>query len=119
MRELVTTFRGERNMIAAFLARAARDPLLREEGVRFRRNVSTRITGLLLTRRSELTHPEPEVAIDLGVQLAFGLMFQHVMFAETRAGGRALSDAALENELAHNFLAYLGIADSPAEALND
>jgi AcrR family transcriptional regulator len=112
MAELVSTYRGERNMIAAFLTRAARDPLLREEGVRFRRSVSARITALLLTRRSELAHPEPEVAIDVGVQLAFGLMFQHVIFAETHAGGRVLSDTAIESELTRNFLAYLGISSS-------
>jgi hypothetical protein len=98
-------------MIAAFLARASRDPVLREEGVRFRREVSSRITDLLLTRRRELGHPEPEVAIDLGVQLAFGLMLQHVIFTETRAGGQLLSDTRIENELTRNFTAYLGIED--------
>jgi hypothetical protein len=112
MRELVSTYRGDRNMIAAFLGRAARDPFLREEGVRFRRLVSARITDLLMTRRAEFAHPEPEVAIDLGVQLAFGLMLQHVIFAETRAAGRVLEDDEIESELTRNFIGYLGI-DTP------
>ena len=71
--------------------------------------MSARISKLLLTRRDELSHPEPEVAIDLGVQLAFGLMFQNVIFGETRAGGRVLADADIEQELTRNFIAYVGI----------
>lgn len=120
MHELVAVYRGERNMIAAFLARAGRDPVLRAEGLRFRRDVSARITELLMARREEWTHPEPMVAIDLGVQLAFGLMFQHVVFGETLAGGRALSDAAIESELTRNFLLYVGLPEGalPAKEMN-
>ena len=107
--ELVSTCRADRNLIAAFLARAARDAEIREDGIRFRREVSRRMGDLLLTRRAELAHPAPEVAIDLGVQLAFGLMFQNVIFGETRAAGRALGDAEIENEITRNILAYVGI----------
>lgn len=110
MHELVATYRAEHNMINAFLVRAANDPMARDEGIRFRQRVSARISELLLTRRSELDHPEPEVAIDLGIQLAFGLMLQNAIFGETRAGDRALSDAVIEAELTRNFLAYVGIA---------
>ena len=117
MHELVATYRAEENMINAFFSRAARDAGARDEGIAFRQRVSTRISGLLLTRREEIGHPEPEVAIDLGVQLAFGLMIQNVIFGETRAGDRVLGDAAIEAELTRNFLAYVGIA-VPAQASN-
>jgi AcrR family transcriptional regulator len=109
MAELVSTFRARRNLLVAFMARAARDRESREEGLRFRRKVSARISELLLTRRDELAHLQPEIAIDLGVQLAFGLMFQSVIFGEPRAAGRPLEDAAIERELTRNFLAYVGI----------
>ena len=49
------------------------------------------------------------MAIDLGVKLAFGLMFQTVIFGEPQAAGRPLGDAEIEVELTRNFLAYLGI----------
>lgn len=110
MHELVTTYRAEHNMINAFLVRAANDALIRDEGVRFRQRVSARISRLLLTRRGELIHPDPAVAIDLGVQLAFGLMLQNAIFGETRAGSRVLTDEAIEAELTRMFLAYVGIA---------
>ncbi|MFP6608366.1 MAG: TetR/AcrR family transcriptional regulator [Myxococcota bacterium] len=107
--ELVSTFRAERNMISAFLVRAAADVEIRQEGMRFRQRVESRISELLLTRRDEISHPQPEVAIDLAVQLAFGLMLQNVIFGDLRAGDRVLDDAMIETELTRNFLAYVGI----------
>jgi len=109
MHELVSTYRAEHNMIQAFLTRAATDVEIRDEGMRFRQRVSSRISELLLTRRDEIAHPEPEVAIDLGVQLAFGLMLQNVIFGGIRAGDRSLGDEQIEAELTRNFLAYVGI----------
>ncbi len=109
MNELVSTYRAEHNMINAFLVRAVVDVEIRDEGMRFRQRVSSRISDLILTRRDEISHPEPEVAIDLAVQLAFGLMLQNVIFGEIRAGDRVLSDTAIEAELTRNFLAYVGI----------
>jgi hypothetical protein len=109
MNELVSTYRAEHNMVNAFLVRAAADPEIRDEGMRFRQRVSARMSDLLLTRRDEITHPAPEVAIDLAVQLAFGLLLQKVIFGEICAGDRVLSDATIEAELTRNFLAYVGI----------
>ncbi len=107
--ELVSTYRAEHNMIIAFLVRAAEDVEIRKEGMRFRQRVESRISELLLTRRDEISHPQPEVAIDLAVQLAFGLMLQNVIFGDLRAGDRVLDDAMIEAELTRNFLAYVGI----------
>lgn len=107
--ELVTITRERRHMIAAFLVRAIEDPVIREGGLRFRRTVEERIGALLLLRRDEMTHPDPALAIDLGIQTAFALMQQHVLIEETQVGGHALSDDELRRELAMIFLRYLGI----------
>ena len=110
VRELVGTFRERHALIGAFLARAARDPEFMADGLRFRRQVSQRILALLMTRIDEISHPDPEVGIDLCVQFAFGLMNQAVIFGEIRAGSRRLTDRDLETELERAFLAYLGVA---------
>jgi AcrR family transcriptional regulator len=107
--ELVSTTRERRQMIAAFLVRAIEDPVIREGGLRFRRRVAERIGALLLPRRAAMRHPDPLLAIDLGIQTAFALMQQHVLIEETQAGGRALSDDELRRELATMFLRYVGI----------
>ncbi len=112
--ELVGTFRERRTMIKAFLSRAAREPESMEDGLRFRRRVSQQMVDLLGSHREEISHPDPQLAVDLGVQLAFGLMQQMVIFGEIRVGSRSLSDAELRRELTRNILAYLGLGPSSA-----
>ena len=107
--ELVNSTRERRHMIAAFLVRAIEDPVIRAGGLRFRKTVEERISALLLTRRAEMNHPDPAVAIDLGIQTAFALMQQHVLIEETQARGHALSDEELRRELTIMFLRYVGI----------
>jgi AcrR family transcriptional regulator len=107
--ELVTITRERRHMIAAFLVRAVEDPVIREGGLRFRRRVEERLSALLLPRRAEMTHPDPPLAIDLGIQSAFALMQQHVLIEGTQVSGRRLSDDELRRELAAMFLRYVGI----------
>lgn len=112
VRELVETFRARQALITAFVFRAARDPEFIEDGLRFRREVSRRFCELLLTRSAWIRHPDPELAIDLGVQLAFGLVHQLVIFGEIRVGSRRLSDDELVAQLTRSFLAYLDVAPS-------
>ena len=109
VRELITVTLERRHMIAAFLHRAIHDPVIRRDGLRFRRTVSERLSALFLARRETMKHPEPAVAIDLGIQVAFALMQQHVLIEETRAGGRRLSEEELQRELSRLFLNYVGI----------
>jgi AcrR family transcriptional regulator len=111
--ELVSVAQARRALLEAFLIRAVRDPEFRREGLRFRQRVSKRMTALLLTRRAEIAHPDPELAIDLGVQLAFGLLQQKLIFGELRAAGREVGDPEIVRELTRSFLGYLGVA-SPA-----
>jgi len=107
--ELVGTFRERQMLIRAFLFRGLSDPEFIGEALRFRRRVSDRIAALLLGRRDEIGHRDPALAIELGIQLAFGLMHQFVVFGEVRAGGRRLSESALVDELTRTLCAHLGI----------
>jgi AcrR family transcriptional regulator len=107
--ELVSTTRERRPIIAAFLANALEDPVLLEGGLRFRRHVEERLSALLLSRRDEMTHPDPALAIELAIQTAFAIMQQHVLIEETHARGRALSDDELRRELTTMVLRYVGI----------
>lgn len=107
--ELVAIMREKRPVIAAFLANALEDPVLLEGGLRFRRSVEERLSVLFLSRREEMTHPEPGLAIEFAIQTAFAIMQQHVLIEETRAQGRALSDDELRREITTLVLRYVGI----------
>ncbi len=107
--ELVGVFRERNALIQAFVFRAVQDPEFREEGLRFRHMVSDRFVTLLRPRFRQIDHPHPELAIDLGVQLAFGLLYQIAVFGEARAARRPLADAELVDELVRMFLRYVGV----------
>ncbi len=109
--ELVDITNFHRHMMVAFLFRSIQDPNVREDALRFRREAEERIRNLLLTRCEDIDHPDPSLAIDLGIQTAFALMQQHVLVESTRAGGRKLSDEELKNEISTIFLRYVGIKD--------
>ena len=117
-RELVSVARERRNLLAAFLHRATWDEEARADALRFRASVGRRIAGLVLTRRGELRHPDPALAVDLGIHFAFALMLQMVLAGDLPAGGRVPADAELEREIVRNFLAYVG-AGTPFAPLGD
>jgi AcrR family transcriptional regulator len=108
---LLRVFRERRSLLVAFMARAAQGRGL-QEVLEFRREVSARFVALLHSRRDTLFHPRPDVAVDLAVQLVFGLMHQMIVFGEVRVGSRRLPEAELEAELVRNVLGYIGCPDS-------
>jgi len=112
--ELVSVTRTRRNLIQAFLFRAAQNPEFHADALHFRAHVAERLALLLAERGDAVEHPDPALAIDLGVQLAFGLMFQIVLTGDVRAGGRVLADAEIERELCRNFERYVGAPGSDA-----
>ncbi len=106
---VVAVYSARHRLIAAFIVRAAQDAVVWQDGEQFRARVAEQIAALVLTRRREIRHPDPELAVDLAIQLVFGLMFHKVVFGEVRAGGRALADSELVRELERGFLAQLGV----------
>jgi AcrR family transcriptional regulator len=111
--ELVNVTDQRRHLIRAFLFRATQDVQIRDDAVRFRNRAAERIAALLVGKSPGFRHPDPVLAIDLGVQAAFSLMNQHVLLDGTHAAGRTLTLDELKREIARLFVAYVGI---PADA---
>jgi AcrR family transcriptional regulator len=114
--ELVTVTESRRALIRCFMFRATQDVQIRDDAVRFRNRAAERIAALLVGKSPAFSHPEPVLAIDLGVQAAFSLMNQHVLLDGTEAAGRMLSIDELKREIARMFVAYVGIDDPPPVA---
>jgi len=116
---LLEVFRERRALLVTFMARAARGQAAElEQVLGFRREVSARFVALLHARRESLAHPEPDVAVDLAVQLVFGLMHQMIVFGEVRVGDRRLGEPELARELVRSVLGYIGCPD-PEAAVTD
>jgi AcrR family transcriptional regulator len=110
--ELVTVTHERRALIRCFMFRATQDVEIRDVAVRFRNRAAERIAALLVGKSPSFSHPDPVLAIDLGVQAAFSLMNQHALLDGTEAAGRMLSLDDLKREIARRFVACVGIADS-------
>ncbi len=113
--ELVSVARDQHNLIAAFIlcgiqtaTRSDADPWQR-----FRAQVTEGMTELLIARRSEIRHPDPALAIDLSVKVAFGLMFQRVVAGTLSTPERILEDKEIETEITRIVISYLGIDSAP------
>ena len=109
VRELVTVYRERRWLFLAFTARSIGNEELWKRGMSFRASVIDRFAALVLRRRDQIAHPEPELAAELGAQMVFALMDQAVILGELRVGGEPLPDERVAEELERSFLAYLGI----------
>jgi AcrR family transcriptional regulator len=111
---LVQVFRERRGLIRAFAVRSHTDPEFMARRERFSFHVSERLSALLLARRAEISHPDPERAAAFGLTLVFSTLESAIVFGEMRLAALALGDDELAAELARAYLAYLGVKeDSP------
>lgn len=109
LRFLVAVFREQAGLVRAFVRRNQIDPEFRAREERLSHYVSRKLCALLLARKDEITHPDPERAAAFGLTMAFSTIESTVLFGETRSGALALSDEELAAELTRAYLAYLGV----------
>ena len=80
------------------------DPEFIKEGLRFRRGVSEHISSLLLDRRAELGHPDPEGAIEIVVQMATVLLQQLALPGDFPVDVRRLRDEPIVDQATLHFI---------------
>lgn len=73
----------------------------------------TLLADLIRRRRSEIGHPNPDVAVHLGLSMVTSAVRDRVLFPELSAGGPAapspVTDAVFIEELTRAFLGFLGV----------
>jgi AcrR family transcriptional regulator len=62
---------------------------------------------LLLTRRAEIAHPDPELAVDVAFRMAWGTLARQIMYWPTFESHRAVEWKTLVSELGDACAAYL------------
>jgi AcrR family transcriptional regulator len=99
-----------RGLLRALALHARTNPSARflEHGRELNRHVYGRVRALLLERRQEIAHPEPEQAIEVGLMFVDAATREAILFEDLGARPPRLSNAALTRELAAAWLAYLG-----------
>jgi hypothetical protein len=96
----------------AFVVRNHTHPEFQARQQRLSHHVIARLSALVLGRRGELAHEEPERATRFGLMLVFSALETMILFGEMRSSLLSLSDEALAKELTRSTLAYLGVTPS-------
>jgi AcrR family transcriptional regulator len=93
----------------ALYARSQPTPRFLKHASELNRHVHARVRALLLERRHEIGHPDPEQAIEVGLLFVDAATREAILFDDLGALPRRVSDAVLTRELAAAWLAYLGV----------
>jgi AcrR family transcriptional regulator len=109
VRFLVQIYRERAGLMRVFVLRTRSDPSFQARRERLSQHVSDGLSTLLLARRAEIRHPDPERAAAFGLTLVFSTLDSALLFGELRAGRLAFSDEQLADELTRAYLAYLGV----------
>lgn len=112
---LVSIFRERRGLMRAFVVRNHTHPEFQARQQRLSHYVIARLSALLLARREQLSHRDPERATRFGFMLVFSALETMILFGEMRDSLLSLSDDSLAAELTRTTLAYLGVTPSNKE----
>ena len=99
----------------AFVVRNHTHPEFQARQQRLSHYVIARLSALLLARREQLAHPDPERATRFGFMLVFSALETMILFGEMRDALLSLSDESLAAELTRSTLAYLGVTPASKE----
>ncbi len=108
---LIGTYRQRRGLIRAFLVQAGNDLAFADKAIRIGNHVALRVRELLLTRQQELRHPDPALAVDLGLRVVLGLLDTRSLFPKTSETEMLFDDSLITRELTRLYLRYLGVAE--------
>ena len=111
---VVHVYKQKAGLIRAFMIRGSGDAQFAERASRVSREISERLVSLLMARREEIKHPNPVLAVDLGLRITFDTLDQTTLFEGIRRTNVEISEQQFAEELVRLFLCYLGI--EPPEA---
>jgi len=107
---VIQVLREHHGLDRAVYIRALTDETFRERSGRLNRHVMEAMAELLLERRAEITHPHPEVAVDIALRQVFSFFTDTcTVDIDNFVGLENLSDQQIADEATRSFLAYLGV----------
>jgi AcrR family transcriptional regulator len=107
VRELGSSFRRNTPLLRVFMHRAIVDDAVAARSSQAISEYADLVEALLLTRRAEIRHPVPELAVDVAFRMAWGTMARQVMYWPTFESRREVAWNTLVAELANACAAYL------------
>ena len=108
-RQAVEVYSSRRGLLRSLFLRARNDTVLQQSALQVNQEFIRKLQVLLLPRSSQMMHPDPERAIELGFMMTIGALRELVVFGETWPAPPAHTPA-LAVEVARMYCGYLGIA---------
>src|SRR5438105_6990537 len=83
VRELAEPFRAHAEILRVIMHRGAIDEVVADRGSTNASALAEQFEALLLTRRPEITHPDPELAAAVAYRMAYCTLARQVMYGPT------------------------------------
>jgi AcrR family transcriptional regulator len=106
---VMSVMRERHGLDRAVFERALYDDVFKERSNRLNSYVVRGMTELVFARRDAITHPDPEVAVNVALRQAFGFITDTCTVGVNDYGLHELDDATLAKEIARSFTSYLGV----------
>ena len=111
--EAVAQYRRRRGLLRSLFLRARVDAVIQESARRVNEHLIARLREVLLARREQLSHPDPEFAVAIGFRMFIGALRETIVFDEVWPP-EAEPGERLADEMTRWFCAYLGVAEPAA-----
>jgi AcrR family transcriptional regulator len=107
--QAVEVYSSRRGLMRSLFLRARTDTVLQQSALDVNKRYIAQLRAVLMPLRAEMTHPDPERAIELGFMMSIGALRELVVFGEIWPAPPA-HDRALAAEVARMYCGYLGIS---------
>jgi AcrR family transcriptional regulator len=107
VRRLARPVRDHTPLLRVFMHRGAVDDVVAARGSAASTDQCERFTALLLTRRADIRHPDPELAADVVYRMVYCTLARQVMYGPTFESPRPVDWDALVEEIATACASYL------------
>src|SRR3954447_14443675 len=106
-REMTRQMLDFERILRVFMNRAPVDETIRSRAAVQIRRLASRWEELMLSRKDEITHADPDLAIEVAFRMVFSTMARRVQFGPQFAAYREVSDDELIAEAGRAVAAYL------------
>ncbi len=107
VREIGRVFQEDAPLLRVFMHRGLVDDVVGARSSASVSHFSDSFEQLVLTRRDEIVHPDPELAVDVAFRMAWGTLARQIMYGPTFESHRAVAWDTLVDELGKACVAYL------------
>jgi AcrR family transcriptional regulator len=107
VRTVADIFQGNEQLLSAFMHVGAVDNEIARRGSEVSIDLARRFATTVLAHRGEISHPDPEKAVDVAYRMAYCTFARQVMYGPAFESSRPISWADLVEEVGSACAAYL------------